>query len=275
MLTASVSDVSLRLGGRDILSHVSLDIGAGEVVALVGPNGAGKSSLLRLIAGEARPAKGRISVCGRPLDGWSMTALARRRSVVPQDIHLDFAFTVLEVVLIGRSPHGTGREEGRRGRAVALDCLERVGASHLASRFYPSLSGGERQRVQIARALAQITGIGAEESRCLLLDEHTSSLDPAHQHSMFRLAREVAAEGVGVLAVVHDLNLAAAYGDRIGVLDRGKLVAFGPPEAVLTPAVIGQVFGLACVTLRNPLTGSLTLATAPLPPTSNPLELRA
>ncbi|CAA7620100.1 heme ABC transporter ATP-binding protein [Magnetospirillum sp. SS-4] len=270
MLIASVSGASLRLGGRDVVKGVSLDLHAGEVVALVGPNGAGKSSLLRLIAGDARPDQGRISVCGRPLEGWSRAALARCRSVVPQDTQLDFAFTVLEVVLIGRSPHGTGRDENRRARNIALDCLERVGASHLTSRFYPSLSGGERQRVQIARALAQIDGIGAEGGRCLLLDEHTSNLDPAHQHGMFQLAREVAAEGVGVIAVVHDLNLAAAYGDRIGVLDRGELVAFGPPELVLTPAVIGQVFGLACVTLRNPLTGALALATAPLPP--NPIQ---
>jgi len=275
MLIASVSGVSLRLGGRDILNGVSLEVRAGEVVALVGPNGAGKSSLLRLIAGETRPDLGRISVCGAPLDGWSMAALARCRAVVPQDIQLDFAFTALEVVLIGRSPHGTGREESRHARSIALDCLERVGAAHLAPRFYPSLSGGERQRVQIARALAQITGVEAPKGRCLLLDEHTSNLDPAHQHGMFRLAREVAAEGVGVIAVVHDLNLAAAYGDRIGVLDQGELVAFGPPEAVLTPTLVGQVFGLACVTLRNPLTGSLTLATAPLAPTPIPQGLRA
>jgi iron complex transport system ATP-binding protein len=279
MLIAAADDVSLRLGGRQILHGVSLDVQAGEVVALVGPNGAGKSSLLRLLAGERRPDGGAVHLLGRRLEDWRPAELARRRAVVPQDLHLDFAFTALEVVLIGRSPHGTGRHETRRGHAVALDCLERVGAGHLAGRFYPSLSGGERQRVHIARALAQIAaGHGTEtaENRCLLLDEHTSSLDPAHQHGMFRLAREVAAEGVGVVAVVHDLNLAAAYGDRVGVLESGRLAAFGRPEAVLTPPVIAQVFGLACVPLRNPLTGAMTLATAPLDPaTAIPEGLRA
>lgn len=275
MLIAAASDVSLRLGGRRILHGLSLDIQAGEVVALVGPNGAGKSSLLRLLAGERRPDGGAVHLLGRRLEDWRPAELARRRAVVPQDLHLDFAFTALEVVLIGRSPHGTGRHETRRGHAVALDCLERVGARHLASRFYPSLSGGERQRVHIARALAQIAGNQTGEGRCLLLDEHTSSLDPAHQHGMFRLAREVAEEGVGVVAVVHDLNLAAAYGDRVGVLDSGRLAAFGRPEAVLTPPVIAQVFGLACVPLRNPLTGAMTLATAPLDPTAAPEGLRA
>lgn len=268
MLIASASEVSLRLGGCHVVKGVSLEVHAGELVALVGPNGAGKSSLLKLMAGERRPDGGRISLCGRPMENWGVAALALRRSVVPQDILLDFGFTALDVVLIGRSPHGAhgamGGRESRRDRDIALDCLARVEASHLASRLYPSLSGGERQRVQIARALAQIAGIAPDGGRCLLLDEHTSNLDPAHQHGMFRVARDVAAEGVGVLAVVHDLNLAAAYADRIAVLHRGCLVASGPPEAVLTPAVIEAVFGLACVTLRNPLTGTLAVATAPL-----------
>lgn len=273
MLIATASDVRLGLGGREILRGVSLELRAGEVIALVGPNGAGKSSLLGLMAGERPVGGGRIEVLGRCLSQWRAGDLARRRAVVPQDIHLDFAFTALEVVLIGRSPHGAGRDEARRGRAVAMDSLERVGAGHLAGRLYPSLSGGERQRVQIARALAQIAGTEGEGGRILLLDEHTSNLDPAHQHGMFQLAREVAAEGVGVLAVVHDLNLAAAYGDRVAVLERGRLAAFGRPESVLVPAVVGPVFGLDCVALRNPLTGALSLATAPL--ARAPKELRA
>jgi iron complex transport system ATP-binding protein len=262
MTAASVSGAVLRLGGRAVVDGVSLDLKAGEVLALVGPNGAGKSSLLKLIAGEHRPSAGRVALCGKPAEDWKACALARRRAVVPQDTHLDFAFSVFEVVMMGRSPHVSVRESDADRDAV-MSALERVQAAHLARRLYPTLSGGERQRVQIARALAQIAGESAPGPRCLLLDEHTASLDPAHQHGMFRLAREVAAEGVGVLAVVHDLGLAAAYADRVAVLDRGRLVALGPPEPVLTSDAAGDVFGLVCVVMRNPLDGSSAVVTAP------------
>jgi len=263
MLIAATSGVSMTLGGRTVVRDVTLDVRAGEVVALIGPNGAGKSSLLKLLAGEAAPDRGTVTLFGRPLSAWPRQAIARRRAVVPQDTYLDFAFTALEVVLIGRSPHLAGTVETRQDRQAAMAALARVHAAHLADRLYPTLSGGERQRVQIARALTQLDGAAEDSGRCLLLDEHTANLDPAHRHGMFQIAREVAAEGAGVLAVVHDFNLAAAYADRIAVMDEGRLIAFGEPEAVLSPEVIGAAFGISCALLRSPLGGTLTVVTAP------------
>lgn len=262
MLIVSVNDVSLRLGGRRILDGVSLDLAAGELVVLIGPNGAGKSSLLKLVAGEIPASDGDLRLCGHTLGQWSRRDLARRRAVVPQDTHLDFAFSAFDVVMIGRSPHQRAGVETAADHRAAWAALRRVDAVHLADRLYPTLSGGERQRVQIARALAQLHGDVPPGPRCLLLDEHTASLDPAHQHAMFDLARTVAAQGVGVLAVVHDLNLAAAYADRVGVMVEGRMIALGSPEETLCPAILDAAFGLSCMLTRNPLDGSLAVATA-------------
>jgi len=263
MLNLQVEHTTLRLGGREVVRNVSLSVHSGQLVALIGPNGAGKSSLLRLLSGELQPNSGEVKLNGKALKQWCRRSLACRRAVVPQDTHMDFAFCALEVVLMGRSPHLNGAMERQVDYAVARSALERVQAGDLAHRLYPTLSGGERQRVQVARALAQIETREEKEKQLLLLDEHTASLDPFHQHSMFQIAKDVAREGAGVLAVVHDLNLAAAYADQVGVLDRGELIAFGKPETVLVPDVIESVFGLSSSLTRNPLNGQLSIATAP------------
>ncbi|WP_417841010.1 heme ABC transporter ATP-binding protein [Terasakiella sp.] len=263
MLNLQAEYITLRLGNREVVKDVSLSVQRGQLVALIGPNGAGKSSLLRLLSGELAPTSGEVKLNGKALTDWCRKALACRRGVVPQDTHLDFAFSALEVVLMGRSPHLSGSMERQVDYAAALSALDRVQAQDLAHRLYPTLSGGERQRVQIARALAQIDSPKSHDGRLLLLDEHTASLDPSHQHGMFQIAKNIAEEGAGVLAVVHDLNLAAGYADQIGVLDQGRLVAFGKPEDVLVPDVMQSVFGLSSCLTRNPINDQLSIVTAP------------
>jgi len=228
--------VSYRVGALTIVENVSLDLRAGEVLAVVGPNGAGKSTLLRLLAGDLRPSAGEIVLNGAPLASYSARQLALRRAVLPQQTTLQFAFTAMEVVLMGRSPHSRGGyADSPRDREIACEAMRRTDTLHLADLPFQTLSGGEQQRVTLARVLAQ-------EARLLLLDEPTNALDIHHQELVMRIAHEEAAAGAAVLAVLHDLNLAAAHADRIAVMHRGALVACGVPDVVLTAELLSEVF---------------------------------
>jgi iron complex transport system ATP-binding protein len=257
----SADEIRVRYGAAEVLKGPSLAVAPGEVVAVLGPNGAGKSTLLAVLAGTLRPQRGAAALEGRALAEWSPRALALRRAVLPQQSELAFGFSVLEVVLLGRSPHaGTSTRDA--DLAVAEACLAEAEVAHLAGRVYTTLSGGERQRVQLARVLAQIgfPDVGFPDAaggagRYLLLDEPTASLDLAHQHATLRTARRAAARGIGVLAILHDLNLAALYADRLVVLSRGTLAAAGAPEAVLTEALVREVFDLAVQITRHPTRG--------------------
>ncbi len=258
MLSATAVEVERQ--GRRILGPVSLELHPGEVTVLVGPNGAGKSTLLEVLAGMIRPDRGSVALAGRPLAAWPPRDLARRRAVLRQHHDLAFAFTAEEVVALGRSPHH-GRYRSAIETRLIGDAMARTGVAELALRSYPTLSGGERQRVQFARALAQLaTPEGLVEGAILLLDEPSASLDPAHQERLFVIARRLARSSVLVAAVVHDLNLAALVADRIIMLDRARVVADGPPEAVLTAERIEAVFGIAVDVLRHPVSGRPLLA---------------
>ena len=244
--------VSYRVGQKALVDGVDLRLRPGEVLAIVGANGAGKTTLLRLASGEIAPTGGAVHLDRRPLPSFDAERLGRRRAVLPQQSTLAFGFSALEVVLLGRTPH-------RSTRACSLDvargAMRAAGVFHLAARRYPTLSGGEQQRVHLARALAQIWEApegGEGGARYLLLDEPTASLDLAHQHATLRTARRCAEAGVGVLAVLHDLNLAAQHADRIAVLHRGRLVAVGPPPDVLTSDVIGLAFDVAVLVTEHP-----------------------
>jgi iron complex transport system ATP-binding protein len=222
------------------------------VLAVVGPNGAGKSTLRKILCGDLKPSGGEVFMKGRALADWSLTERAQVRAVLPQDSSLNFPFTVLEVVLMGRAPHLKGAE-GKHDYEVARAALDAVEVRHLEERIYPTLSGGERQRVQLARVLAQIWEPPAGGARYLLLDEPTSNLDLAHQHSTLKIARRFAREGVGVLIILHDLNLAAQYADRILMLRQGSVAALGSPIEVLTPEAIYETFGMPVVITKHPL----------------------
>jgi iron complex transport system ATP-binding protein len=240
---------TVRIGPATLLDALSLGVAPGEVLAVVGPNGAGKTTALRLLAGERAPTSGAVRLDGRPLSETDADALALRRAVLPQESGLAFGFSALDVVLLGRTPHRTTR---RTDLAAAGRAMEQAGVDHLADRRYPTLSGGERQRVHLARTLAQLDGPTDGAGRYLLLDEPTSALDLAHQHGVLKTARRQAAENVGVVAVLHDLNLAAQYADRIAVLAAGRLVAVGTPSAVLTPTVVRCAFGITVVVTAHP-----------------------
>lgn len=250
--------MSLEARGIDVwrgrgrtLGPMDLTLQPGEVLAVVGPNGAGKSTLLGALSGELRCAAGDVLLEGRSLHRWPHLERARRLGVLPQESSLGFGFTALEVALLGRSPHAR-RGAGGADLDAAVAALEATDARHLASRSYTTLSGGERQRVQLARVLAQLSEVPEVGSRYLLLDEPTASLDLAHQHLVLEAARRFAREGGGVLAVLHDLNLAARHADRIAVLAQGKLVEVGTPAEVLRPELIASTFGLAVEVVEWP-----------------------
>ena len=224
---------------RAALRGVDLRIAAGEGIALVGPNGAGKSTLLRCITGLLRPDRGSVALDGVPLEELTRSTIARRVAVVPQQVDLPFAMRVEEVVALGRIPH----EDPLRGlRAADQEAVEhamaRVGIDGFSGRDVRRLSLGERQLVLLATALAQ-------EASLLLLDEPTVHLDLRHQVATMELLRGLAVtEGTTVVAVLHDLHLAAHFFPRIAVLDEGRIVADGPPREVLTESLVRDVFGV-------------------------------
>lgn len=233
-----VEHLEVRAGSKAILQDVSLTLGQGELVVLLGPNGAGKSSLVRAVAGEQSPHQGRIHIAGRCLSTWQRRALARHRAVMPQRVDVNFPFTAREVVALGCPAAPRARTD-----ALIGELLARLEVADLADRLIMTLSGGERQRVQLARVLAQLWH--SPGPRLLLLDECTAALDPAHQLLVFALLRELASSrGYGILAVVHDLNLAAAHADRLLVMQHGRMVAEGPAARVLEPALLERVYGL-------------------------------
>ncbi len=247
-------DLSYSIGGAHLVREASVEVRPGMITVVVGANGAGKSTLLRLLAGELEPNAGGVWLDGRPLHEWSLIERGRRRAVLPQHSTLGFGFTVFDVVLLGRTPHVRGFE-GARDHRIAMKALSRVGGEHLAGRRYPTLSGGERQRVHLARVLAQVWDEPPNGARYLLLDEPLTSLDLARTHDVMDLLADLAAEGIGIVAVLHDLNLAARYADQILVVHRGRTLACGEPETVLTPAVIQTAFSLPAVVTVDPVHG--------------------
>lgn len=243
--------LSVRRAGRTVLRDVSFAIAAGEWVTAIGPNGAGKSSLVRAITGEW-PAAGHVQLFGRALRDWSREKLARQLGVMTQSERLEFGFTVREVVELGRLPHRrTAPSVNRR----AVD--EVLGALHLerfGDRPYTALSGGERQRVQFARVMAQIWN--SDQPTLLILDEPTSALDLAQQRSVLDLAARAGLANGAVLAVLHDLNLAARYSSRLLLLSQGELVSDAAPADVLTHSGLARHFSVNASVERSSIDGA-------------------
>ena len=236
-------NVSVEIGGNRLLSDVSIEVRPGEMLVVAGPNGAGKSTLLKALTGEQRPTSGAVWIDGEDISEISAAQLANRRAVVPQASQLQFAFTVREVVGLGVAVPGFGLKSTDSSRAIE-SAMSRADITHLARRSYTTLSGGERQRVHLARALCQLSAAAhSGRSGLLFLDEPTSSLDLAHQLLILEEARKEAHHGAGVFVVLHDLNLAARFGDRIALLYRGRLVAQGTPIDVLRNDTLSEVFG--------------------------------
>ncbi|MET9486941.1 heme ABC transporter ATP-binding protein [Nocardia sp. NPDC006630] len=237
-----------RGGGRRVLDGVDFEVIAGQIVALVGPNGAGKSTLLDALAGELHPTEGTVELDGKPLTAWAPVDMARRRAVLPQNHTVGFPFTAREVVAMGRAPWArTERQDLDEQRIAAA--LAATDVEHLAGRTFPALSGGERARVALARVLAQDTAT-------LLLDEPTAALDLGHQEQVLHLARARATAGAAVVVVLHDLGVAAAYADRVAVLEAGRIAADGPPREVLTTALLTRVYQHPVDVFDHPDTGA-------------------
>jgi iron complex transport system ATP-binding protein len=234
-----VEAASVTYRGRAALRDVSLHIAAGERVAVIGPNGAGKSTLLRLVAGLLTPVTGTVELGGDRIDRLDRLAVARRLAVVPQLPVLPFATTVEEVVALGRLPHEHPVRGMRPGdRAAVAAAIERVGVGHLLGRDARELSLGERQLVLLAMAVAQ-------DAPVLILDEPTVHLDLRHQVEVMELVGDLnTRDGTTILAVLHDVALAAHFFPRLVLLDRGRIVADGPPDEVLAPDRIREVFGV-------------------------------
>lgn len=245
-------DISVIRSGRPILDQVSIRLQTGRVSVILGPNGAGKSTLLRVLSGTLLPESGDVRLDDRPLASFPPRELARRRGVLAQQSFLQFDYSVSEVVILGRIPHLSGWES-EADHDAARRALAAVGLESLAHRRYPTLSGGEKQRVHLARVLAQLDVFPgrpakheADTPTCwLLLDEPTSALDLRHQHAVLAHAHQLArATGLGVCAVLHDINLALRYADHITLLDQGCLAAAGPTREALTPEAVSTVYGV-------------------------------
>jgi iron complex transport system ATP-binding protein len=245
--------LGVRRGERIVVNDVDLDVASGEVVALAGPNGAGKSTLLAAIAGDVPAHAGSVLLDGRPLAARDLAATARLRAVVRQGSVVAAELSVLDVVLLGRAPHGDADRPS--GREAALRAVRAFGLEDLVARPVPRLSGGEAQRVHLARAVAQVGSqalAGRTERGALLLDEPVAALDLARRLQALDRLRAVATAGIAVLVVLHDLDLAARVADRLVVLDRGRVAAAGPPAEVLTADLLARVFGVRATVLDAP-----------------------
>ncbi|WP_421996759.1 heme ABC transporter ATP-binding protein [Reyranella sp.] len=232
--------VSVRIGGKPLIEDISLALASGELMAVIGPNGAGKSTLLSVLAGDRPPSAGRVLLDDLPLARWSKRALAHRRAVLPQQSTVAFDFSGLQVAMLGLLAHRDRLSE-REMRRLAERALEETEATGFADRPYTVLSGGERQRIQLARVLAQCDADPGTRP-FLLLDEPIAGLDLAHQHAALRSARRRADRGLGVLAVLHDLSMAARYADRVAIVEAGRLTAIGPTATTLEPGLLSRVF---------------------------------
>ncbi|MCR5757427.1 MAG: ABC transporter ATP-binding protein [Selenomonas sp.] len=253
-----VQGLQAGYNGRNVLRQVSFQAGSGELIGLIGPNGAGKSTLLKAMRGLL-PTGGKITLQGKKLQEYSPQEMAKVVAYLPQRSHVPFAFTVREVVLMGRAPHlRWWQREGPQDIRIAEACMEYMAVKNLADMPVNTLSGGQRQRVLLAKVLAQQTPL-------LLLDEPASGLDLFYQEELFRFCRELCQADRTILLVVHDLSLAARFCSRLLLIGQNKLLADGAPKAVLQPELLSQAYGVAVHVGFHPQTGHADIYTQEVP----------
>lgn len=245
-------NISVEIGGKKLVNNVSMTLEPGKFSVILGKNGAGKSTFLKTLTGDLKTTEGEVRVDGTPLSQTNPEVLARKRAIMMQNLHLPFAFSALEVVLMGRTPHTRGFE-AFKDREIAIECMKKASVDHLADRSFPTLSGGEKQRVQLARMLAQLWDrVESGRPSCLLLDEPLASLDLSHQHLIMHLVREMSAKNVAVLMILHDLNLASQYADEVNIMKDGRTQALGTPNDVFKPEIIKMAFDCPVHIMRHP-----------------------
>lgn len=244
-----ISQLSFSYNERPVLHHIDLTVESGEMVSLSGPNGSGKTTLIKLVSGVLHPDKGEIRLDGEDVSRMKRRQVAQRVAVVPQQFFTPFAFTVREVVLLGRTPFLKAfSDENRESRLAVEQAMEQVGIQDLKDRYFNEISGGERQKAVLAMALSQ-------EPQVLLLDEPTAHLDINHQVEIVELVRTLNRErGLTVIGAMHDLNLAALYFSRLVLLKDGRVFADGHPGEVLTEEAIKAVFSASVQVSQHPLT---------------------
>lgn len=243
-----IKNLSYSYGNGPVLKDTSFSIQKGDFFIIIGPNGSGKTTLMKTISGIIKPQKGRLEILGQSIGSYTRKVLAKTIAFVPQMVSVDFPFTVNELVLMGRSPHlGLLGLEGEKDIKIAEHAMAFTGVEHLARRRLDQLSGGERQRVFIARAICQ-------DSEIILLDEPTASLDLAHQVRVMDLMERLKKEkSITVIMVSHDVNLAAMYGNRLLLINKGKIVSMGRPEEVLTFKALEETYGCRLLVDKSPV----------------------
>ena len=248
-IMVNIEDLKFKYHNHQVLNAININVEEGKLYSIIGPNGSGKTTLLKLIAKQLAGDSGKIEVAGEAIGFYKQKAFAKKVALVPQNTTIDADFRSEEVVLMGRIPYLTPlARESKHDFDIAEEAMVKTNTHHLKNRSIEQISGGERQRVILARALAQETPI-------MLLDEPVSQLDIQHQIGIMNLLRQlVDEEGLTVIAVLHDLNLASQYSHQLLLLDKGQLVATGTPEAVLTPELVKGVYGLEATIIENPVT---------------------
>ncbi|WP_417535822.1 heme ABC transporter ATP-binding protein [Methylophaga sp.] len=239
MTSLTLNHLNIDHGGRSILHIEHADVEPGEFIAVLGPNGAGKTSLFRAITSEWKPSSGHVFLHDKNVNEWSRRERAKHLGILPQSSQLTFPFSASEVVAIGATPLSLSADELAQQTRF---WMEKTDTWQFADRFFTSLSGGERQRVQLARILLQVSQ--AEKPPVILLDEPTSAQDLGQQHHLLQLVRQLSHESqFSIVAILHDLNQATRYADKIWLLNQGKMFAQGSPQAILTPDTVSAVWG--------------------------------
>lgn len=248
-------NISYKIGKKQVLKNVSAEFLPGELNMILGPNGSGKSSFLKIFSGELDDYSGDILYEEKKLKAIRKEELARHRAVMSQQPELSFPLTVDEVVLMGRYPHFSFNP-GKKDRAICDEVITRMNLCSFRERNYLTLSGGEKQRVQFARVLAQIWEMPAKGSRYLFLDEPLTSLDINYQQEFLQITRDFANTGAVVVVVIHDINLAVQFADKVLFLQEGAVAAHGKPSFVVTETLVEKVFGVKTTLLTNPVSGT-------------------
>lgn len=249
-----LENINVQLGGKNIIQDISLAVAKGEFVGIIGPNGSGKSTLLRTIYRIIQPNSGTILLDGQNLKQIKLSESAKKMGVVGQFNTINFDFTVFDMVMMGRTPHKSLlSSDTQDDYTIAMEAIEKVGMKMHIHRSFSTLSGGEKQRIILARALAQ-------QPQLLILDEPTNHLDIKYQLQILSIVKSL---GIGVLAALHDLSLAAMYCNTLYVVQEGQVIASGIPNQILTPELIRDVYEIECDIQENPTTGYLSITYYP------------